>query len=439
MGSGGVSILAAPGFAPIHDRSALARSSLDAGPFINASRNSTWTNLTAEVSGGPAPPWRIDPGLAYDAADGYVVLYGGLSPLGLPLNDTWTFAHGAWRNLTASLPSAPPPLGMPAMTYDAADGYVLLFGGLVANGFPPQYLAETWAFHNGSWTNLTGTVGAAPGPRYGASLAYDPSDGVSVLYGGCCRSGSYYNDTWTYRGGTWHPLGIKGPFARFGAGLAPAETSGGLVLFGGAHGASGTLPIQSTWLFLQGKWTLLRPLASPPGQGFAALADDATDGYNLELGAGGTWRYANGNWTNATPDLVRAPPRPSSAAMVFDAADDLVLAIDDPAGGNATSVETWAWAYAVGSIHPPGPKASGSGSFLQEYLPVLAFFVVVLLVVVILYTLGRHDRKRPKFPAPLAAHDAGEGSSESLEALARGSSGTSPEPESSTPSSPPGG
>jgi Galactose oxidase, central domain len=58
--------------------------------------------------------------MTYEQADRYVVLFGGFTPSGVALNDTWEFVAGrSTPNATTAPPNA---CGYAAMTYDAADG-----------------------------------------------------------------------------------------------------------------------------------------------------------------------------------------------------------------------------------------------------------------------------------------------------------------------------
>src|SRR5271157_4386426 len=88
-----------------------------------------------------------------------------------------------WLNLTQYYSTAPLPRFDAASTYDAGDGYALVFGGRTAN----QAWNDTWSFSNGSWTDRSpflATSSNNPSARYGASMAYDAATGFVVLFGG---------------------------------------------------------------------------------------------------------------------------------------------------------------------------------------------------------------------------------------------------------------
>ncbi|MCI4367570.1 MAG: hypothetical protein L3K08_07450, partial [Thermoplasmata archaeon] len=177
--------------------------------------------------------------MAFDAADGYVVLVDGgnntvANASNFNLADTWTYLHGSWTNLNISGPRA---RGLMSMTYDPKDGYVVLFGGSpgwwgVGNDFN-----DTWTFSAGHWTDLN--LSHAPTPRRSAAMAYDAQDGYVVLFGGLKMASSQYSDlsdTWKFVGGHWTDLAPKlnlSPVGRDGAQMAYDPGFSATVLFGG--------------------------------------------------------------------------------------------------------------------------------------------------------------------------------------------------------------
>jgi hypothetical protein len=280
---------------------------------------------------GPSPPARWGGTMTYDASDGYVVMFGGSSE-----NDTWTFEDGRWTELTP--PVSPSVRVWSPMTYDAADGYVLLFGG---QGSGAQHdLTDTWTFHAGTWTNLTASVGAHPTFSYGSSMAYDSEDGYVLLYGGN-KADAFRNATWTYLDGRWTNITKTAgtpPACRFDASMADDPSAGYVVLFGGNGRpgencyATGTLKqFNDTWEFLHGAWTELSPRASPPARWMANLAFSTAGDYlllfdgvsALNFALADTWEYrvvgGVGDWNQVT--VAEYPPARFSAMMAFDPTD----------------------------------------------------------------------------------------------------------------------
>jgi len=80
--------------------------------------------------------------MTYDAANGTVVLFGGVG-----LHDTWTWDGTNWtRPFPANSPSG---RAAGAMAYDAATGNAVLFGGYAMTTRckgPVQYFQQTWSW-----------------------------------------------------------------------------------------------------------------------------------------------------------------------------------------------------------------------------------------------------------------------------------------------------
>lgn len=206
---------------------------------------------TVVAGSGPQPPARAFASMVDDSRDGYVLLFGGWAGPGHYLNDTWGFAGGTWTNLTNAT-TAPPARDNAAMAFDHADGYVVLFGGANSTGSP---LADTWRFQLGQWKNETGTTGAAPPARQGGAMTWDDTDGYAVLFGGANASGALFGDTWQFAHGKWTAAVITSPTS------PPARTDPVLTYYGsnnaaflvGGVGANGTLA--DVWKFAADAWT----------------------------------------------------------------------------------------------------------------------------------------------------------------------------------------
>lgn len=307
-----------------------------------------------------APPALTGASMTYDPVDGYVVLFGGEPSVGAGvLAQTWVFRHGTWSQLSPSI--SPPARRQAAMVYDARDGYVVMFGGSVDAG-PNQvtYLADTWAFRDGSWTNLTTSL--APPPRTEAGIAYDAADGYVVLFGGHngtsdASSWSYLNDTWRFEAGQWHELHpIEAPRTLAAPQMEFDPTSGYVVLFGGFHGnlslakggSSSPVPMSITWKFLAAHWTNISGSlkgVEPSARYGGTLAYDPSVGALVLLGGSAShghqprdnnWTFSEGVWTSDCPICNLSTHAQDRAA--FDAADDGVLVYGNLSGPNNTNL-----------------------------------------------------------------------------------------------------
>ncbi|MGA8537380.1 MAG: kelch repeat-containing protein [Thermoplasmata archaeon] len=293
-----------------------------------------WTKITPT---GPLPPPSGDWSWTYDSAAAAVVLFGGPFAYSVyPITgSTWTYVGGGWLNRSLSQP--PPPRSEASLVYDAADGYVLLFGGwTVPSGGNSYFIGDTWSYSNGVWTNLTGSQTTAPGARSGAAIAYDAADGYVILFGGespSCHGGTnpsfpVCGDTWEFIGGKWTRLTPSiAPSNRSNAGMVYDVADGEVVLFGGTN----ELGLNDTWTFSAGVWTNITtwsphpPPTSPIAS--AGLTYDAGDGYLLLFGAGlsqapwinnDTWAFHAGLWTNLTASVRGAPSPEVGGTLAYD-------------------------------------------------------------------------------------------------------------------------
>jgi len=263
----------------------------------------SWSSIAPPL----VPQNCVGSSLAYDEVDGYLLYFGGPSyapdSVCTAADQTWAYHHGAWTQLHPSV--SPSTRFGAAMTNDSADGYVLLFGGLNDTSTTAPYLDDTWKFAGGQWTELNPTT--FPGPREEAGLTYDAADGYAVLFGGVGVAGSLIeglNDTWEFQGGDWtqlHPEPAP-PWPEPDA-FSYDRADGGAV-FTSAWNFSYGLP-EVAWMYRAGAWS---PITSPgPVERLGdATAFDYTDGYLLFFGGLGntnlqdTWSYVGGVWTDLT-------------------------------------------------------------------------------------------------------------------------------------------
>jgi hypothetical protein len=192
--------------------------------------------------------------MAYDAARGATVLFGGhyRESGDHYLGDTWEWNGSTW---TLRSSSGPPSRENHALAYDAARGVTVLFGGYYyQNG--NNYFGDTW-----EWNGITWTIrpNGGPSPRYGHAMSYDGSRGITVLFGG--YNGSLLGDIWESNGDTWTLRSASGPSPRRWHAMTYDVARGVSVLFGGNIGNSNiTSPSGETWEYRG------RPLPSPtPG------------------------------------------------------------------------------------------------------------------------------------------------------------------------------
>jgi hypothetical protein len=219
--------------------------------------NDTWVfDGTTWTKEHPAhvPPVRDSPGFAYDPAHGQIVMFGGYQGcFGCDLNDTWTWDGNDWtQHHTANAPS---PRSDGGMAYDAARGQIVFFGGI---HWPTVY-GDTWTWDGTNWTLLTPPL--SPRARSGLMMAYDPVSEQTVMFGGGATETRFpaMSDTWTWDGSTWThvaPEPALRPSRRGGAGFAYDADIGQIVMFGGLA-ADGATSLGSTWSWDGSAWQRL--------------------------------------------------------------------------------------------------------------------------------------------------------------------------------------
>ncbi len=151
-----------------------------------------WTSL---APGGGGPAGRENFAMAYDSARQRVVVFGG-HVAGSPnlVNDTWEWNGSSWTEMFPAV--SPSARAFHAMAYDAARGEVILFGG---NGVGTS--GSTWAWDGDNWS-VRATDG--PAPRRAHAMAYDAARQQVAMHGGRrTDTSALLNDTWLWDGTTW--------------------------------------------------------------------------------------------------------------------------------------------------------------------------------------------------------------------------------------------
>lgn len=330
-----------------------------------------WTQLGASTI---AP--RFNAGAVLDPLTDRLVIDGG-SLGGSRLIETFAMPLGgpaAWQDLTPDVPpSAPPPRIRGAPLVDPVAGRLLMQGGYdytAATTYPKDLWswsltdpASAWVrvrtdvpggdmsepvlldpvrgrqlrfFHvageveampldgSGDWVTLD-TQGSAPPPRYGYSLAYDPSRDRVLFTGGYVdsprgHSRQYYSDLWALslaEPPTWQQLRPdgSGPTLHEDA-LVYDAVRDRILGVGNSNGGTWVTPADGS-----ADWTLLQQ--NPPGWWNPGVALDLASQSLLavDLGHMGVWQMpldGSAGWsmiaTQGTLPVIR-----ESARTVFDA------------------------------------------------------------------------------------------------------------------------
>jgi hypothetical protein len=303
----------------------------------------SWIQRTPITS----PPRRFAHAMAYDAARGRVVLFGGFDFFsGIALSDTWEWDGNTWIETTPA--TAPPARSRHAMAYDAVRQRVLLFGGVGDEG----PVGDTWEWDGSTW--IEHTPAASPSPREYGALAYDGVRGRVVLFGGF-DGVTYFADTWEWDGDEWieratatQPPGRTWQMLTFDEGRART------VLFGGYDGSTA---LGDTWEWDGNAWLNTTPGAGPSRRVVAAMVFDRArsravmfGGFDGRSPLGDTWEWDGNSWVEST--TTTSPPARSNHAAAYDDARRKTVIFGGYAGG-AFFADTWEWDGSVWARSTP--------------------------------------------------------------------------------------
>lgn len=162
------------------------------------------TATTSSCTVGPSsvPAQRYVTAMDYDPARGRTVLFGG-STGGCAYDDTWEYDAAGWHQVRVNGDTNVNPgyRSSEGMAFDAARGRTLLFGGCYGG----SALGDTWEWDGAAWTNDTPTITGSPSARSLPAMAYDSGRARTVLFGGAVN-GSCVSpqqgtlaDTWELR------------------------------------------------------------------------------------------------------------------------------------------------------------------------------------------------------------------------------------------------
>jgi PKD repeat protein len=289
------------------------RSPAELGPSPRA-LSLSWINVTNE-STTPLPPGWFTEG-TWDAADGYLLYYGGDNMVSTTYATTWAYSAGNWTNVSTL--TNPGAVTGPALAYDPAAGQVVLLGGY-ASLSPFRYSNLTWLYSGGTWTSQP--TNSSLTPRAAAAMTYDPELGGVLLFGGYDNQNagaSLLDDLWLYKGGAWQEVSTNAPpSARTWPGLAYDPSRQEAVMYSGTA-SGGSSCLGDTWTFSSGTWTHLAAggTGTPPALCAASLVYDPQLSEVLLMGGyyyNGSTAYANGgvwafNGTTWVPLAVTGLP-----------------------------------------------------------------------------------------------------------------------------------
>ncbi|MFC1482608.1 kelch repeat-containing protein, partial [Myxococcota bacterium] len=234
----------------------------------------------------PSPRWRH--AMAYDAARGVTVLFGG--DAATVSDDTWEYDGTNWVETTPA--TSPAGRSSHGLNYDDGLGVMVMFGGAIS-GFMSD---ETWEFDGSSWVEIT--FSATPLGRMRHAQAYDEWRGVTTIFGGWRSSSNYLNDTWEYDGVSWIDVSpATSPSSRRGVAMAFDSTRGVTVLFGGNECPNGSCYVNDTWEYDGTTWVEIGTATAPSPREHHAMVYDALRRWVVLFGGDSGTGESNETWT----------------------------------------------------------------------------------------------------------------------------------------------
>jgi hypothetical protein len=267
-----------------------------------------------------------------------------LRSLALPMFCSLAVAQGWVDKTPMSVLQSPSNRAYPAMCWDPVHGYVLLFGGVPANG--GGSFQETWTWNGTAWTRRftssppqTGFQMQNPAT---VAMAFHPASNAVVL--------SYEGSTLLWSGTDWlqHPSSLPGGSNGVPGNVAMAldPISNQLVLYVGTRWNGGQIqPVSQTFTWDGNTWTQRATPMIPWPVERPTMALDPVAG-RLVLGTNGDTSCAFHEWTG-TNWQQRLPAGAPSQTGVFatDSGQQQLVMFD----GEFNSQPNHTWTLANGT------------------------------------------------------------------------------------------
>ena len=244
--------------------------------------------------------------MAYDAARGVVIIFGGSSDAA-----TWSWDGTRWSSVAQRGPS---PRGVSAMACNVRRDWIVLYGG--------DLRADLWEWDGNRWQDLTpprplGARSCAThevSARTSHSLTYDPVARRVLMFGGVSNdtTDAHPRSLWSWDGRHWRCPTPNGPPGRADAFLGFDAARNRLVLFGGrvfGQGRSAQM-LLDTWEWDGQRWTLIDTAGPGPPIHGAIGYDPVRRRVVMHGGAGrtgvlrDTWEWTGERWQEITTQGV---------------------------------------------------------------------------------------------------------------------------------------
>jgi hypothetical protein len=328
------------------------------------------------VSYESLPP-RYSPAMAYDAARGDVVLFGGVET-DRAFGDTWLWDGHGWARAHPAV--SPPARAGAVMTYDPRSHTVLLFGGSAQRPHQTTLARDDmWSWNGTTWKRVVSAHEPPWGP--GLAMSYDPASKsiilltlpsshpkLDVVPDGVGSRGVTRFGTWRWDGTDWQelstptaPVFANGAVFHTNPRLTPLPGGRGLLFYSwatytgtcpppgncaGPSDPTGTRKSQ-TWTWDGRQWAEQHPAVAPTAARLVATVDGSPTAFTSIM----RWTWTGSDWHSARP-----AGGPFDGFAVDDAHDHDVVAYD----GDRTYTWDGVWRLREGT--PPTSDSSPATS-----------------------------------------------------------------------------
>lgn len=235
------------------------------------------------------------------------------------LNDLWYYRGdtGSWTAVTPSGKTKPRTRGDNA--WSCGGGKCVSAGGTSGT----SYLNDTvyYTESTNAWTQVAcRKPTACPSARWLAAMAYDPTRGYHVYFGGA-NDNVTYNDTWTFSGSSWTkraPAIAPAVRSQASAAFVPSHVNNGtaismnkVVIFGGDPYPNSPYPDALCDLHAWNgtNWEAITAINQGPCLVDASMAWDTSSAASPRLIVAGGWIMASGNTNSASWYFSFSGPR----------------------------------------------------------------------------------------------------------------------------------
>ena len=259
-----------------------------------------------------------------------------------------------------------PGLHHESVAYDAARGRLVVYGG-------SDSLKGTWAWDGTIWTSIADSASSPPW-RYGSAMGYDPSSRRLIMFGGWrsyprnADAFKMFCDTWAFDGTRWTQVNDDSCITtrvRNNSFVYDTRRQALLLLDGTPELEPDTLLPLRIWRWSENRWTLVDSLGPRRGGWDRGVYDEARSVIVFPVFDGpdaGVWEWNGERWRR----MAAEGPAPRHVyGLAYDPRLQRVVLVGGQtfARPSAYVGDAWTWDgarwTALTMAGAPGPRAGG--------------------------------------------------------------------------------